>query len=141
MGHRPEGSNPCRGIRRYRRKGRERFLSDAEIGRLAATLAGHEREQPVEVAAEQRLQGPQRVEACNRLIGAVHRPTPRRIEHPGRKLLCALRRRALCLRATGDCTRSVSSDPVDSDRLPGPGVPRVEHPPLVRNPSTVGVLS
>ena len=24
MGYRPEGSNPCRGIRRYRRKGRER---------------------------------------------------------------------------------------------------------------------
>ena len=36
MGYRPEGSNPCRGIRRYRRKGRERFLSDAEIGRPAA---------------------------------------------------------------------------------------------------------
>ena len=29
MGHRPEGSNPCRGIRHYRRKGRERSLSDA----------------------------------------------------------------------------------------------------------------
>ena len=26
MGLRPEGSNPCRGFRRYRRKGRERFL-------------------------------------------------------------------------------------------------------------------
>ena len=51
MGHRPEGSNPCRGIRRYRRKERERNLSDAEIGRLAATLAVHERERPVEVAA------------------------------------------------------------------------------------------
>ncbi len=30
MGLRPEGSNPCRGIRRYRRKGRERFVSDEE---------------------------------------------------------------------------------------------------------------
>ncbi len=30
MGFRPEGSNPCKGIRRYRRKGRERFLSDDE---------------------------------------------------------------------------------------------------------------
>ena len=44
MGYRPEGSNPCRGIRRYRRKGRERFLSDAEIGRLAARLSAHEAE-------------------------------------------------------------------------------------------------
>ena len=47
MGYRPEGSNPCRGIRRYRRKGRERFLSDAEIRRLAATLSVHEGERPL----------------------------------------------------------------------------------------------
>ena len=29
-GYRPEGSNPCKGIKRYRREGRERFLSAAE---------------------------------------------------------------------------------------------------------------
>ena len=51
MGYRPEGSNPCRGIRRYRRKGRERFLSDAEIGRLAARLSAHEGGRPLAVAA------------------------------------------------------------------------------------------
>ena len=51
MGYRPEGSNPCRGIRRYRRKGRERYLSDAEIGRLAARLSTHEGERPLQVAA------------------------------------------------------------------------------------------
>ena len=51
MGYRPEGSNPCRGIRRYRRKGRERFLSDAEIGRLAATLSALEGKRPLEAAA------------------------------------------------------------------------------------------
>ena len=51
MGYRPEGSNPCRRIRRYRRKGRERFLSDAEIGRLAARLSAHEGERPLQVAA------------------------------------------------------------------------------------------
>ena len=39
MGLRPEGSNPCKGIRRYRRKGRERFLSDEELRRLSAVLA------------------------------------------------------------------------------------------------------
>ena len=32
VGLRPEGSNPCRGIRRCRRKGRERLLSDDETG-------------------------------------------------------------------------------------------------------------
>ena len=51
MGYRPEGSNPCRGIRRNRRKGRERFLSDAEIGRLGATLLAHESERPLQAAA------------------------------------------------------------------------------------------
>ena len=37
MGLRLRGSNPCLGIRRYRRKGRARFLSDEEIRRLSAT--------------------------------------------------------------------------------------------------------
>ena len=50
MGLRPEGSNPCRGIKRYRRKGRERFLSDDEIRRLSARLAAHADRQPLHVA-------------------------------------------------------------------------------------------
>ncbi len=41
-GYRPEGSNPCTGIRRYRRKGRERFLSATELRRLARILKDHE---------------------------------------------------------------------------------------------------
>ena len=51
MGFRPEGSNPCRGIRRYRRKGRERFLSDEEIRRLSARLSAHAGTSPRHVAA------------------------------------------------------------------------------------------
>ena len=35
-------ANPCRGIRRYRRKGRERFLSDVEARSLSARLSAHE---------------------------------------------------------------------------------------------------
>ena len=50
MGFRPEGSNPCKGIRRYRRKGRERFLSDDEIRRLSVALAAHEGQHPEQVA-------------------------------------------------------------------------------------------
>ena len=50
-GLRPEGSNPCRGIRRYRRKGRERFLSDEEIRRLSARLSEHAERFPRQVAA------------------------------------------------------------------------------------------
>ena len=51
MGLRPEGSNPCRGIRRYRRKGRERFLSDDEIRRLSSALSAHAERKPLQVAA------------------------------------------------------------------------------------------
>ena len=45
-GYRPEGTNPCVGIRRYRRQGRERFLSTAEIRRLGEVLARHEADYP-----------------------------------------------------------------------------------------------
>ena len=51
LGYRPEGSNPVRGIRRYRRKGRERFLSEEELRRLGGSLSAHEAEHPLEVAA------------------------------------------------------------------------------------------
>ena len=50
MGYRPDGSNPCRGIRRYRRKGRERFLSDDEIRRLSKRLSVHGTRCPLQVA-------------------------------------------------------------------------------------------
>ena len=49
-GYRPEGTNPCRGIKRYRRQGRERFLSTAEVRRLGAVLASHEADHPQAVA-------------------------------------------------------------------------------------------
>ena len=37
-GYRPEGSNPCTGIKRYRRRGRERFLTADEMRRLNRVL-------------------------------------------------------------------------------------------------------
>ncbi|MCY4439896.1 MAG: tyrosine-type recombinase/integrase [Deltaproteobacteria bacterium] len=37
-GYRPEGSNPCTGIKRYRRRNRERCLNDDEIRRLSRAL-------------------------------------------------------------------------------------------------------
>ena len=37
-GYRPEGTNPCLGIRRYRRPGRERVLTANEIRRLGVAL-------------------------------------------------------------------------------------------------------
>ena len=50
MGLRPQGSNPCLGIRRYRRKGRARFLSDDEMRRLSARLSAHADSSPRQVA-------------------------------------------------------------------------------------------
>ena len=50
MGLRPQGSNPCLGIRRYRRKGRARFLSDDEMRRLSARLSAHADTAPRQVA-------------------------------------------------------------------------------------------
>ena len=49
-GHRPEGSNPCTGLRRYRRRGRERFLTASELRRLGAALAAEEAIRPLAVA-------------------------------------------------------------------------------------------
>ena len=37
-GYRPEGANPCTGIKRYRRRSRERFLNHDEIRRLSRIL-------------------------------------------------------------------------------------------------------
>ena len=51
LGFREDGSNPCLGIRRYRRQGRERFLSDAEIRILSACLTARKRERPLAVEA------------------------------------------------------------------------------------------
>ncbi len=49
-GYRPEGTNPCKGIRRYRRQGRERFLSPEETARLGKALRQHEAHAPMAVA-------------------------------------------------------------------------------------------
>ena len=49
-GYRPEGTNPCVGIKRYRRQGRERFLSAVELRRLGEVLASYEDGSPQPVA-------------------------------------------------------------------------------------------
>ena len=51
-GMRPDGSNPCRHVKRYRERKRERFLSDTEYARLGSALRDAERtETPSAVAA------------------------------------------------------------------------------------------
>ena len=49
-GYRPEGSNPCTGIKRYRRCGRERFLTADEIRRLSHVLDCHRESRPLETS-------------------------------------------------------------------------------------------
>ena len=50
-GYRPENSNPCAGIRRYRQGRSERFLTPEEYRRLATVLERHEASRPLHVAA------------------------------------------------------------------------------------------
>ena len=54
-GYRPENSNPCAGIRRYRETRRERFLLPEEYRSLAAVLARHQAKCPLHTAAVQML--------------------------------------------------------------------------------------
>ena len=49
-GYREEDTNPCKGIRRYRERARERFLSPEEIRRLDAVLTRHRAERPLHTA-------------------------------------------------------------------------------------------
>ena len=49
-GYRPEGSNPCTGIRRYRRRGRERFLTNDEIRRMSRVLDRHHKSLPLQAS-------------------------------------------------------------------------------------------
>lgn len=45
-GIREDGSNPCRHVKRYKERKRERFLGADELARLGAALAAEERENP-----------------------------------------------------------------------------------------------
>ena len=49
-GYRPEGSNPCTGIKRYRRRGRERFLTTDEMRRLSRILDHYRESHPLETS-------------------------------------------------------------------------------------------
>ena len=49
-GYRPDDSNPCAGLRRYRRRSRERFLTVGETRRLGAALAAQEPVTPLPAA-------------------------------------------------------------------------------------------
>ena len=50
LGYRRPGSNPCKGVPRYKRKLPERYLSAAEYRRLRRTLYAYEEQDPATVA-------------------------------------------------------------------------------------------
>ncbi len=50
-GWRPDGTNPCRHVKRYKESPRERFLSEEETARLGEVLRDAEEEMPSAVAA------------------------------------------------------------------------------------------
>lgn len=50
-GWRPDGSNPCRAVMRYKERRRERFLTEEETSRLGKVLREAENEMPAAVAA------------------------------------------------------------------------------------------
>ena len=50
-GWRPDGSNPCRHVKRYKEHKRERFLSPEETERLGQVLREAEEEMPLAVPA------------------------------------------------------------------------------------------
>ena len=50
-GWRPDGTNPCRHVKRYKEHKRERFLSPEETERLGQVLREAEEEMPSAVAA------------------------------------------------------------------------------------------
>ena len=50
-GYRPDGTNPCRGVRMNRQRKMERFLSTEELAKLGATLARQPGRDRVKVAA------------------------------------------------------------------------------------------
>ena len=49
-GYRPEDSNPCKDIKRYRRRARERFLSPDEIRRVVEVLNRYDETRPFQAA-------------------------------------------------------------------------------------------
>ena len=49
-GYRPGDSNPCKDIKRYRRRARERFLSSDEIRRVVGVLNCYVKTRPFQVA-------------------------------------------------------------------------------------------
>ena len=130
-GLRPDGSNPCRHVPKYREVKRERFLSSVELQRLGATLAEVEAdgsESPFVVAAFRLLI----LTGCR--LGEIQTLrwdyiTPKGMELPDTKT--GARRIPLpeAARAVLDSLESTEGNPyVIAGKLPGSHVTDLQHP-------------
>jgi integrase len=125
-GLRPDGSNPCRHVERYRERKVERFLSPAELARLGEALADMERErsETASVVAAVRLlafTGARRGEilrlrwehvdlaaACLRLPDSKTGAKTIRLNAPARQVLAGLEHRSEWVLPTADGREPVS---------------------------------
>ncbi len=125
-GYRTEGSNPCRDIKRYRRQGRERFLSEEEINRIGVSLRRHQDTCPTLVAIIRLLllTGCRKTELVtlrwrDYRNGHIHlgdsKVGPRMVwlSAPAREILDGLRRKSTWVFPSPRTARSLTTAPVE----------------------------
>ena len=125
-GYRTEDSNPCRGIKRYRRQGRERFLSEEEINRVGISLKRHEGTCPTLVAIIRLLllTGCRKTEVVtlrwrDYRNGHIHltdsKVGPRMVwlSTPARRVLDGIHRKSTWVFPSPRTTRSLTTTPVE----------------------------
>ena len=125
-GYRTEGSNPCRDIKRYRRQGRERFLSEEEVNRIGVNLKRHQDTCPTLVAIIRLLllTGCRKTEVVtlrwrDYRNGHIHlsdsKVGPRMVwlSTPARRILDGLHRKSTWVFPSSRTTRSLTTTPVE----------------------------
>ena len=125
-GYRTEGSNPCRCIKRYRRQGRERFLSEEEFNLIGVKLKEHQDTYPTLVAIIRLLllTGCRKTEVVtlrwrDYRNGHIHlsdsKAGPRMVwlSTPARKILDGIHRNSEWIFPSSRTTRSMTTTPVE----------------------------
>lgn len=125
-GYRTDDSNPCRGIKRYRRQGSERFLSEEEVSRIGAKLKRYQDAYPAFVAIIRLLllTGCRKTEVVtlrwrDYRNGHIHlrdsKVGPRMVwlSTPARRILDGLHRKSTWVFPSPRTEKSLTTDPVE----------------------------
>ncbi len=125
-GYRAEGSNPCKGIKRYRRRGKERFLSKEEVTRVGVHLKRYQYTHPPIVAIIRLLilTGCRKTEVVtlrwrDYRNGHIHlsdsKVGPRMVwlSTPARRILDGLHRESMWVFPSSRTTKSLTTTPVE----------------------------